>query len=112
MSGFVRDIIVKRKFQNDDVTVVLGPAKFGDMLSFGELDLSALKSSDMAPLILKMKGYVKTLDGLKANDASAVNIDEFFEVAYFIDLLTDVLGEWIDKATPADPSSAGASPTG
>jgi hypothetical protein len=55
-----------------------------------------------------MKGYVKALSGLKASDASDVTKDEFFESAYFIEVLTDVLVEWIERSTPQNPPSAGA----
>ena len=112
MSEYVRDIIVKKRFQNDDVTIVLSPVKFSDALKFAGLDTKSLKAEQLVPMMGDMKGYVKTLSGLKARDASAVTIDEFFELAYFVELLTDVLSEWIERSTPENPPSAGALPTG
>lgn len=108
MSGYVRDIIIKKRFQSDEVTVVLKPVRFADMLKFGELDTKSLKPAELVPMLQDMKGYVQKLSGLKAHDASDVTVDEFFDSAYFIELLTDVLMEWIERGTPANPSSAGA----
>lgn len=111
MSGYVRDIVIKRPFQDDQVTVVMKPPRFLDMLSIAEMDLKHLAPKDFAPIIEKGRAYLKTLSGLKANDASEVSADEFFENAYFLELLTDVLIEWIEKGMPSNPPSPGASHT-
>lgn len=111
MSGYVREIVIKKDFQDDKVTVVMLPAKFQDMLSIADLDLKKLSTKDFAPIMKLARPYLKTLSGLKAHDASEVSADEFFDNAYFLELLTDVLIEWIDKALPANPPSPGASLT-
>jgi hypothetical protein len=111
VSGYVREIVIKRPFQDDHVTVVMKPPKFLDMLSIAEMDLKSLAPRDFAPIIEKARPYLKTLSGLKAHDASEVNADEFFGDAYFLELLTDVLMEWIEKGMPSNPPSPGASHT-
>jgi hypothetical protein len=112
VSSYVRDIVIKRQFQDDAVTIVMRPVKFGDALRFSEIDTGKLAPKDLLPFMNDMKGYVKTLAGLKANDASEVTTDELFEAAYFLDFLTGVLEEWLEKSIPSNPSSAGASPNG
>ena len=112
MSGYVREIVVKREFQGDHVTIVLSPLKFADALKFSEADFKHLKPQELGPIVQDMKGYVKRLDGLKADDASPVAIDEMFESAFFSELVTDILTEWVERGLPQNPQSAGASPTG
>jgi hypothetical protein len=112
VSGYVRDIVIKRQFQEDAVTIVMRPVKFGDALKFSEIETGKLSPKDMAPFLLDMKSYVKTLSGLKAHDASDVTVEELFESAYFLEFLTEVLEEWLDKSIPSNPPSAGASPNG
>jgi hypothetical protein len=111
VSDYVRDIVIKKKFQNDEVTVVLKPVKMADVLQIGDRDLKNATPQEITDLVVTMKGYVKTLSGLKAHDASEVTTDEFFESAYFFELVTEVLGDWIERALPANPSSPGASLT-
>ncbi len=107
MSGYVREIVIKKTWDGDQVTIVMKPAKFGDLLTFGgtSKDGIAQKLPDWSE---KLKAYTKTLSGLKAHDASEVTVDEFYDSAYFIELVTDVLTEWLEKATPANPPSPGA----
>lgn len=112
MSSYVRDIVIKRQFQEDAVTIVMRPVKFGDALRFSEIDTTRLAPKDLVPFMNDMKGYVKTFSGLKANDATDVTIDELFEAAYFLDFLTGVLEEWLEKSIPTNPPSAGALPNG
>jgi hypothetical protein len=111
VSGYVREIVIKRPFQDDQVTIVMRPAKFLDLLSIAEMDIKKLAPKEFAPIIEKARPYLKTLSGLKAHDASEVTADEFFENAYFLELLTEVLTEWIDKGLPSNPPSPGASHT-
>jgi hypothetical protein len=108
VSEYVREIIVKRQFQGDNVTVVLKPVKFSDALKFSNLDVAKLSVAELGPMVQDMKGYITKLDGLKAHDASDVTADEMFESAYFAELVTDVLTEWIGRGLPSNPSSAGA----
>lgn len=101
MSGYVRDIVIKKRWEGDDVTVVMLPIKYGDMFAIG-------KSAPLQESFEKMKPYTKTLSGLKAHDASDVTIDEVYSSAFFIDLLTEIFKEWLSKATPQNPPSPGA----
>jgi hypothetical protein len=112
VSGYVRDVVIKRTFQDDQVTIVMRPAKFSDLMKVADLrlDKKELSPKEVYPVIEVARPYLKTLSGLKANDASEVTADEFFENAYFMELLTEVLIEWIDKALPSNPPSPGASP--
>lgn len=112
MSGYVRDIIIKRQWQGDDVTIVMKPAKFVDLMGFGKFDRGTFAQEQLPAFSEKLKGYTKTLSGLKAHDASEISVDEFYENAYFIELVTEVLSEWLGKATPSNPPSPGASPSG
>ena len=115
MSGYVRDIVIKKHWQGDDVTIVMRQAKFGDLLGVTQYLKDGkvqIPISEFDALLAKMKPYTKALDGLKAHDASCVTIDELYESAYFLDLLTDVMTEWLSKATPANPPSPGASLNG
>jgi hypothetical protein len=109
VSKYVRDIVIKKQFEEDLVTVVLRPMKFGDALRFAELDTEKMSPKEVIPFMETMKGYVKTLSGLKTHDAADVTVDELFESTYFLDFLTDVLVEWLEKSTPSNPPSAGAS---
>lgn len=119
MSGYVRDIVIKKTFEGDSVTLVLRPISFGEMLDFtkylqtgkdgkGKLDIPV---NDLPKLFSSMKPYVKTFTGLKTHDATDVTTDELFDAAYFSDFLTDALLEWITKGTPSNPPSPGASPS-
>lgn len=109
MSGYVRNIVIKREFEGDNVTIALKPAEFGDMLNFGKIDAKNLNKDELVLMFTKLKAYVAGLSGLKAGDASDVSVDELFSAAYFTGFLTDVLAEWLEKALPANPSSPGAS---
>jgi len=109
VSGYVRDIVIKRTWDGDHVTIVMNPAKFVDVLGMGNIDKETFAAKQLPEFADKLKRYTKTLSGLKAHDASDVTIDELYDSAYFIDLVTDVLTEWLDKATPTNPSSPGAS---
>jgi len=119
VSGYVRDIVIKKAWEGDNVTLVLKPISFGDMLDFtkylekgegGKTRLN-LPVGELPKLFNNMKPYVKTFTGLKTHDATDVTTDELFESAYFSDLLTDALLEWVTKGTPSNPPSPGASHT-
>lgn len=119
MSGYVRDIVIKKTWEGDHLTLVLKPISFGDMLDFtkylqpdeGGKNRLNIPVGDLPKLFSNMKPYVKAFTGLKTHDATDVNADELFESAYFSELLTDVLLEWITKGNPSNPPSPGASHT-
>jgi hypothetical protein len=114
VSGYVRDIVIKKDWDGDKVTLVLRPVSFDDMLAVSNILVNGkaiIPVADLRTFLARMKPYTKTLSGLKAYDGSEVSIDELFDTAYFIELLTDVIAEWLEKGIPANPSSPGASLT-
>jgi hypothetical protein len=104
VSGYVRNIVVKKDYEGDKVTITLNPIGFGDALKLKGLDPKTLSETDFIPLMEILKGYVVALSGLKADDASDISVEELFSKAYFVGLLTEVLEEWLKKGTPKDPS--------
>ena len=104
MSQYVRSIVVKRDFQNDNVVMALKPVGFGDALKFRNIDVSTLKEEDIPAIFGSMKKYVTSLSGMRADDGTDVNVDEMFTDFYFSTLLIDMLTEWVAKGSPQNPS--------
>lgn len=106
MSGYVRDVVIKKQWDGDKVTFVLKPIGTGEMLGVtqflndGKLNLPV---SELPKFLEQMKPFTKKVDGLKTHDAAEVTLDELYEAAYFFPLLTDVAIEWISKGTPENP---------
>lgn len=109
MSQYVRNIIVKREFQDDKVTVTFRPVEFVDALKFKNIAADELSEDDVPGIFNKLKAYVISLSGLRADDGSDVTVDEFFSLLYFNELLLDVLTEWVSRGSPKNPRLPGAS---
>lgn len=104
MSQYVRSIAVKRTFQGDKVVLTLKPIKFIDAVKFRNIDTDALKEEEVQPIIDILKAYASGLTGLRAEDGEEVSLDEFFSLAFFSELMLDMLSEWIAGGLPKNPS--------
>ena len=108
MSQYVRSIVIKRDYQGDKVTLTLKPVGFVDAVKFRNLNGDTLKEEDVPTILGAIRPYVTGFAGLKADDGTDVELDEFFSAFCFSTLLFDMLTEWVTKGTPQNPRSPGA----
>jgi hypothetical protein len=103
MSGYLRSITVKTKFDGDDVTVVLAPLQMSDAVK-----LRSVATGDGAAISAAFSDILSrqlvSIDGLKDAGGNAVSKDEFLGSAYFARLVTEVGSELFRHATPANPT--------
>lgn len=111
MSGYIRDIVIKTRWDGDDITVVMKPAKFVDLFRFTRYLVDGkvkIPVEELASVLEATKSNVTSLTGLRTHDAKNVTVDELFGGAYFFELAQEIMAEWLAKASPANPPSPGA----
>ena len=90
MSRYVREITVKRKYGDDDITVVLKPMKFGDLLTLQSKGNAEGETSMLAAFTEMLPRYVISLEGAKDSAGQSISLDDLGD-AYWARLI----GEWM-----------------
>jgi hypothetical protein len=102
MSGYVRNIEIKTKFDGRDITVMVTPLLRADLFKLQAL----IESGDQAGVFTQyaddLVKYVKSADVVDASGV-AVPTEEWCASAYFIPLVTAVMSAHMGGATPANP---------
>lgn len=102
MSGYVRNIEVKTKFDGREVSVMLTPLLRSDLFALQAL----IEAKDNAGVFThyseKLPGYVKSHDVIDAAGA-VVPTEEWCASAYFIPMVTAVMTAHMEKAVPSNP---------
>lgn len=136
MGGYSKHIVSKRTFDGDEITVVMKPLKFLDML---KIDGPLLDTSEASTLLKNttdlnerkeieqkvgdgsvklievayeiLPRYVVSVEGLHAADGTKLGPDDLFESSYFTELLSKLLVELRNRSVPQDPPSPGVPST-
>jgi hypothetical protein len=102
VSGFLRNIVMTKTFDGDEVTMVMSPLTLGEVLSTSAAGKSDV--ADIAAVVMPiMERHLVSVAGLRANDGTPVTKEELLSSAYFTRLIVDGGMELLRNAHPKNP---------
>lgn len=111
MSRYVAQITFSTKFDGDDVTAVLNPLQYGDLVKIDGLTAKKDKITDMEAVELYVDivpKYLVEVKGLKDAAGNPVAKEVVGTNAYFTQLLVEFGTQLLLAARPGDPSGPAA----
>lgn len=110
MSGFLRNIVLAKTFDGDEVSMVLTPLTLEEVLMTSALSKGPDQNpstSDVAKVVTPIvQKHLVSVTGLRAADGTEVTIQELLANAYFTRLVVDAGMELLSHAYPRNPNTS------
>lgn len=110
MSGFLRNIVLTREFDGDEVKMVLTPLTLEEVLVTNALSREPgqdPRTADIAKMLAPIiEKHLISIEGLRAADGSLVTKEEMLGNAYFTKLVVEGGMELLKHAYPRNPATS------
>ena len=103
MSGYIPEIRFEKKYEDDNIVVVIEPLSrtaFIEVMPFlseAQTEKGSMAVYDAACKVLDT--HIKSIEGLKNQNGDPITKDEFLGKVYFVDLVTAVFQKLIEESS-------------